>query len=280
MNDYIIAIDQGTTSSRAIVFDTDFRNLATGQQEFQQHFPDSGWVEHEPEDIWDTTVLTARSAMDKAGAAARDIAAIGITNQRETTLIWDRDTGKPIHRAIVWQDRRTVPMCERLKAHGLEPIFSEKTGLLLDPYFSGTKIAWLLNKVPAARARAEAGKLAFGTVDSFLLWRLTGGKAHVTDASNASRTLLWNLQQRDWDPWLCELFDVPVDLLPECRPVCSNHNRMVNSGIPITAVNGDQTAALYAHGQPEGDTILVNIGTGAFVLLPTGKDDAVSETQL
>ena len=214
MKDYVIAIDQGTTSSRAIVFDTDFRIVATGQREFEQHFPNSGWVEHEPEDIWDTTVATVREAITKAGVRAGDIAAIGITNQREPALIWDRDTGKPIHRAIVWQDRRTVPMCERLKAHGLEPIFSEKTGLLLDPYFSGTKIAWLLNKVPGARARAEAGKLAFGTVDSFLLWRLTGGKAHVTDASNASRTLLYNIRDNAWDEELLKILEIPDSLLP------------------------------------------------------------------
>ena len=207
MKNYVIAIDQGTTSSRAIVFDTNFRIVATGQQEFQQHFPDSGWVEHEPEDIWNTTVVTVRQAMDKAGVSAGDIAAIGITNQRETTLIWDRDTGKPIHRAIVWQDRRTAPMCERLKADGLEPTFSEKTGLLLDPYFAGTKIAWLLDNVNGARARAEAGRLAFGTVDSFLLWRLTGGKAHVTDASNASRTLLYNIRDNAWDEELLKILE-------------------------------------------------------------------------
>jgi glycerol kinase len=214
MKDYVIAIDQGTTSSRAIVFDTDFRIVATGQREFEQHFPDSGWVEHEPEDIWDTTVATVREAIAKAGVTAGDIAAIGITNQRETTLIWDRDTGKPIHRAIVWQDRRTAAMCERLKEDGLEPTFSEKTGLLLDPYFSGTKIAWLLDKVPGARARAKAGKLAFGTVDSFLLWRLSGGMAHVTDASNASRTLLYNIRDNAWDEELLKILEIPDSLLP------------------------------------------------------------------
>ena len=284
MKDYIIAIDQGTTSSRAIVFDTDFRNLATGQQEFQQHFPDSGWVEHEPEDIWDTTVLTVRAAMDKAGAAASDIAAIGITNQRETTLIWDRDTGKPIHRAIVWQDRRTTPLCERLKADGVEPKFSAKTGLLLDPYFAGTKIAWLLDNVPGARARAMAGKLAFGTVDCFLIWRLTGGKVHVTDASNASRTLLYNICDNAWDEELLEILDIPASLLPEVKDCADDFGEtapeLFGGAIPIRGVAGDQQAALIGQACFERGTIKSTYGTGCFAVLNTGDELVHSQNRL
>jgi glycerol kinase len=284
MKDYIIAIDQGTTSSRAIVFDTDFRNLATGQQEFQQHFPDSGWVEHEPEDIWNTTVLTMRAAMDKVGASAGDIAAIGITNQRETTLIWDRDTGKPIHRAIVWQDRRTAPLCERLKADGVEPTFSAKTGLLLDPYFAGTKIAWLLDNVPGARARASAGKLAFGTVDSFLLWRLTDGKVHVTDASNASRTLLYNIRENAWDQELLEILNVPDSLLPEVKDCADNFGEtapaLFGSAIPIRGVAGDQQAALIGQACFERGTIKSTYGTGCFAVLNTGDQLVHSQNRL
>jgi glycerol kinase len=284
MNDYVIAIDQGTTSSRAIVFDTDFRNLATGQQEFQQHFPDSGWVEHEPEDIWDTTVLTVRSAMDKAGAAARDIAAIGITNQRETTLIWDRETGKPIHRAIVWQDRRTTPLCERLKADGMEPTFIAKTGLLLDPYFAGTKIAWLLDNVPGARARATAGKLAFGTVDCFLIWRLTGGKVHVTDASNASRTLLYNICDNAWDEELLQILNIPASLLPEVKDCADDFGEtapeLFGAAIPIRGVAGDQQAALIGQACFERGTIKSTYGTGCFAVLNTGDELVHSKNRL
>lgn len=203
MAKYVLAIDQGTTSSRAILFDANCQLASVCQKEFEQHFPQSGWVEHEPENIWDTTLETAREAISKAGAAAGDIAAIGITNQRETTLVWDRETGKPIHRAIVWQDRRTADTCTKLKATGHEESFTAKTGLLLDPYFSGTKVAWILDNVDGARAKAEAGQLAFGTVDAFLLWRLTGGKVHATDATNASRTLMYDIHEGAWseDLW-------------------------------------------------------------------------------
>ena len=284
MKDYVIAIDQGTTSSRAIVFDTDFRMVATGQREFEQHFPDSGWVEHEPEDIWDTTVATVREAIAKAGVSAGDIAAIGITNQRETTLIWDRDTGKPIHRAIVWQDRRTAPMCERLKADGLEPIFSKKTGLLLDPYFAGTKVAWLLNKVPGARARAAAGKLAFGTVDSFLLWRLTGGKAHVTDASNASRTLLYNIRDNAWDEELLKILEIPDSLLPVVKDCADDFGEttpeLFGAAIPIRGAAGDQQAALIGQACFERGTIKSTYGTGCFVVLNTGEELVRSQNRL
>ena len=211
---HILAIDQGTTSSRAIIFDANTAIIAVAQQEFPQHFPASGWVEHEPEDLWDTTLAVCREAMAKAGVAASDLAGIGITNQRETTLVWDRKTGKAIHRAIVWQDRRTAERCAALKAEGHEPLVAQKTGLLLDPYFSGTKIAWILDHVPGARARAERGELAFGTVDSFLLWRLTGGAVHATDATNASRTLLYDIHQGAWDDALLEVFGGPRAMRP------------------------------------------------------------------
>ncbi len=213
----VLALDQGTTSSRAIVFGPDLAILGQGQREFAQHYPASGWVEHDPEDIWRTTVETARQALAAAGLAAGDIAAIGITNQRETCLVWDRRTGKPIHRAIVWQDRRTAGMCRDLKERGHEPMVTAKTGLLLDPYFSATKIAWLLDNVEGARARAEAGHLAFGTVDTFLLWRLTGGRVHATDATNASRTLLYDIAKGAFDDDLLRLFGVPRSMLPQVR---------------------------------------------------------------
>jgi glycerol kinase len=284
MNDHIIAIDQGTTSSRAIVFDRTLRMLATSQQEFEQHFPDSGWVEHEPEDIWKTTVATVRLALDGAGLSSKDIAAIGITNQRETALIWDRETGKPIHRAIVWQDRRTAAQCEELRAQGLEPTFSEKTGLLLDPYFSGTKIAWLLDKVPGARARAEAGKLAFGTVDAFLLWRLTGGRVHTTDATNASRTLLYNIRDNAWDDELLDILDIPASLLPDVKDCADDFGEttpeLFGSAIPIRGVAGDQQAALIGQACFERGMIKSTYGTGCFAVLNTGDELVRSQNKL
>ena len=214
---YILAIDQGTTSSRAILFDGDMRVTAMAQEEFAQHYPASGWVEHDPSDLWTTTAATCRAAMEKAGIKADDIAGIGITNQRETTLIWDRKTGKPIHNAIVWQDRRTAALCQKLRDDGHEPTVTNRTGLLLDPYFSGTKVAWLLDNVEGARARADAGELAFGTVDSWLIWNLTGGKAHVTDATNASRTLLYDIRKGRWSKTMCDMLGIPMSLLPEVR---------------------------------------------------------------
>src|SRR6202795_2473910 len=206
---FVLAIDQGTTSSRAIAFRSDIPSAPPAQAEFAQHFPASGWVEHEPEDIWTSTIATCREALKKATVTAKDIAAIGITNQRETTVVWDRATGTAIHRAIVWQDRRTADICARLKAEGHEPAITGKTGLIIDPYFSGTKVAWLLDYVPGARARADRGELMFGTVDSYLLWRLTGGKVHATDATNASRTLLLDIHQGRWDNRLLSLLGVP-----------------------------------------------------------------------
>ena len=214
MATHILAIDQGMTSSRAIVFRSDISIAAQAQQEFQQHFPASGWVEHEPEDIWTSTLATCREAMSNANVAASDIAAIGITNQRETTVVWDRATGQPIHRAIVWQDRRTASICESLKAAGHQPAVQDKTGLLLDPYFSATKVAWILDNVPGARNRAERGELAFGTVDSFVAWHLSAGQRHIIEATNAGRTLLFNLDTQDWDDELLALFNVPRGMLP------------------------------------------------------------------
>lgn len=284
MNKHIIAIDQGTTSSRAIVFDENIRAVSTGQQEFQQHFPDSGWVEHDPEDIWNTTLATVREAMGRARLAARDIAAIGITNQRETTLVWDRETGLPIHRAIVWQDRRTASLCERLKAEGVEPTVSERTGLLLDPYFAGTKIAWLLDNVPGARARAEAGKLAFGTVDSFLLWRLTGGQVHATDATNASRTLLYNIRDNSWDEELLRIFKVPASLLPQVKDCADDFGETASEHfggpIAIRGVAGDQQAALIGQACFGRGMIKSTYGTGCFAVLNTGDDLVRSQNRL
>ncbi len=214
---HILAIDQGTTSSRAILFDASLRPVAAAQEEFPQHYPRPGWVEHDPADLWSTVAGTARAAIEKAGIKADEIAAIGITNQRETTLIWDRATGQPIHPAVVWQDRRTADTCAALKAAGHEPMITERTGLLLDPYFSGTKVKWLLDHVEGAREREQRGELAFGTVDTWLIWNLTGGKVHATDATNASRTLIYNIARGKWDADICALLDIPLSLLPEVR---------------------------------------------------------------
>src|SRR6516162_5769164 len=245
---FVLAIDQGTTSSRAIVFRSDISIAAIAQQEFPQHFPASGWVEHEPDDIWTSTVITCRDALEKAGLKAKDIAAIGITNQRETTVVWDRTTGKAVHRAIVWQDRRTANICAKLKSEGHEPAISAKTGLIIDPYFSGTKVAWILDQVPGARERAMRGELLFGTVDCYLLWRLTGGKVHATDATNASRTLLFNIHTGEWDDDLLALLGVAKSMLPD---VCDSSAAfgmtdpdLFGAAIPIYGIAGDQQAAL------------------------------------
>src|SRR3954465_5849860 len=244
---FVLAIDQGTTSSRAIVFRSDISIAAVAQQEFPQHFPASGWVEHEPDDIWSSTVITCRAALEKAGLTAKDIAAIGITNQRETTVVWDRATGKAVHRAIVWQDRRTADICVRLKSDGHEPAITAKTGLIIDPYFSGTKVAWILDQVPGARARAERGELMFGTVDSYLLWRLTGGKVHATDATNASRTLLFNIHSGEWDEELLKILRVPRSMLPEVKDSSAKFGdsllELFGGSIAISGIAGDQQAA-------------------------------------
>jgi len=284
MQKFILAIDQGTTSSRAIIFDKDRRIAGVGQKEFTQHFPQDGWVEHDPEEIWDSVVWSVKTAIKQAGIAAGDIAAIGITNQRETVLIWDRQTGKPIHNAIVWQDRRTSSLCARLKQDGHEKLVTRKTGLLLDPYFSGTKVKWLLDKVKGARKRAEKGELAFGTVDSFLIWRLTGGKVHATDATNAGRTLLFDIGRNQWDEQLCDLLDVPMAVLPEVKD-CADDFGVTEAGlfgaaIPILGVAGDQHAATIGQACFEPGMVKSTYGTGCFALLNTGTDMVRSKNRL
>ena len=281
---HIIAIDQGTTSSRAIVFDADMRVRATAQQEFPQHFPQSGWVEHDPEDIWTTVTSSVRGAIDRAGLTSADVAAIGITNQRETTLLWDRTTGAPLHRAIVWQDRRTAPLCARLKAEGHEPFFTERTGLLVDPYFSATKLSWLLDEIPGARARAERGELAFGTVDTFLIWRLTGGKVHATDATNAARTMLFNIHSQTWDEDILRLLSIPRALLPEVRDCAADYGTtrpdLFGRAIPILGVAGDQQAATIGQACFQPGMVKSTYGTGCFALLNTGHEVLQSRNRL
>ena len=280
----LLAIDQGTTSSRAIVFRDDITIAAIAQAEFPQHFPASGWVEHEPEDIWRSTLITCREALAKAGAAARDIAAIGITNQRETVLVWDRATGQAIHRAIVWQDRRTADSCARLKAEGHEATVTAKTGLIIDPYFSGTKIAWILDQVPDARSRAARGELLFGTVDCYLLWRLTGGRVHATDATNASRTLLFNIHTGAWDDDLLRLLNVPKSLLPEVRDSSTHygdtHPDLFGGAIAIRGIAGDQQAATVGQACFSPGMMKSTYGTGCFALLNTGEKPVASTNRL
>lgn len=284
MGNFILAIDQGTTSSRAIVFDGSLKVVGVGQQEFQQQYPQPGWVEQDPEDIWLTTLETCRIALDRAGIAARDLAGIGIANQRETTVVWERGTGKPIHRAIVWQDRRTADVCARLKADGAEAMVSARTGLLLDPYFSGTKLAWLLDQVPGARARAEKGELAFGTIDTFLLWRLTGGKVHATDATNASRTMLLDIHSGAWDEELLKLVRVPAAVLPK---VCDSSGELgitdaavLGAAVPIRGIAGDQQAATVGQACFKPGMMKSTYGTGCFALLNTGPQAVPSKNRL
>ena len=281
---HILAIDQGTTSSRAIVFDAGLKVVAVAQQEFAQHFPASGWVEHDPEDLWSSVVATARAAIAKAGIAARDIVAIGITNQRETVIVWDRVSGKPIHRAIVWQDRRTADDCAALKAAGHEAMITARTGLLLDPYFSATKVAWLLDHVAGARARAARGELAFGTVDSFLIWKLTGGRVHATDATNAARTMLYNIRDGRWDADLCALLRVPMALLPEVHDCAADFGRteaaLFGGEIPILGVAGDQHAATLGQACFAPGMMKSTYGTGCFALLNTGDQMVTSRNRL
>jgi glycerol kinase len=284
MGSFVLAIDQGTTSSRAIIFDETMAVVTIAQKEFTQHYPASGWVEHDPQEIWDTTVWSIRTALEQAGLSASDIAAIGITNQRETVLIWDRETGEPIHNAIVWQDRRTAKMCARLRKDGVEPVFARKTGLILDPYFSGTKISWLLDKVKGARKRAEAGKLMAGTIDTFLIWRLTGGKAHVTDATNASRTLLFNIEKNCWDKELLKILDVPAALLPEVKDCAAEFGTtrkdLFGASISILGVAGDQQAATIGQACFEPGMMKSTYGTGCFALLNTGDKLVRSKNRL
>jgi len=279
----ILALDQGTTSSRAIVFDHDGAIKAVAQKEFRQIFPKAGWVEHDAQEIWASQIGVAVEALGRAKLKARDVTAIGITNQRETTIIWDRATGDPVHHAIVWQDRRTAEFCEQLKAGGAGRLVQDKTGLLIDAYFSASKIRWLLDHVPGARDRAAAGRLAFGTVDSWLIWKLTGGKLHVTDASNASRTMLFNIHTQRWDDELLRLFDVPAAILPEVRASSEVYGQAVEPGItdvPIAGVAGDQQAALFGQMCRQPGMSKNTYGTGCFLLQNIGPTPAASHQQL
>ena len=280
MPDYLIAIDQGTTSTRAIVFDAALAPVASAQQELRQIYPAPGLVEHDPEEIWSATLATVRAAMARAGAEARDIAALGITNQRETTIIWDRATNRPIHNAIVWQDRRTADRCAALRQD--EPMIAARTGLLLDPYFSATKIGWLLDHVEGARVAAREGRLAFGTVDSFLLWRLTGGKVHASDATNASRTLLLDIHRGSWDAELCRLFDVPEALLPQVRDCAGDFGTTELFGRPIRilGIAGDQQAAMVGQGCFAPGMVKSTYGTGCFALINTADQPVASKNRL
>jgi len=279
---YILALDQGTTSSRAIVFDHAGSIVSVAQKEFRQIFPTPGWVEHDPRDIWSSQAGVAAEALTKANVAARDVAAIGITNQRETTLVWDRATGEPIANAIVWQDRRTAGICDRLKARKLDRVIRRKTGLVVDAYFSGTKVQWLLENVKGAKARARAGELAFGTVDSWLVWNLTGGRVHVTDASNASRTMLFDIGKGAWDDELLKIFGVPRSMLPQ---VCSSsevygETNLLGAPIPIAGIAGDQQAALFGQACTKPGMAKNTYGTGCFMLMNTGTKRIASKNNL
>ncbi|MCW8844161.1 MAG: glycerol kinase GlpK [Rhodobacteraceae bacterium] len=279
---FVLAIDQGTTSSRAIVFDGKMQIVGLAQQEFAQHFPTSGWVEHDAEEIFDSVVATCRVAMEKAGVTADEIAAIGITNQRETTVVWNKETGRPVHRAIVWQDRRTAEFCSELKGLGHEAEITAKTGLLLDPYFSGTKLRWILKEVQGAKERA--GGLLFGTIDSYLIWRLTGGKVHATDATNASRTMLYDIHNGAWSKEICDLLEVPMAMLPDVRDCADDYGEtdptLFGTPIPIRGVAGDQQAAMIGQACFTKGMMKSTYGTGCFALLNTGTEAVVSQNRL
>jgi glycerol kinase len=281
---HILAIDQGTTSTRAIVFDGAMKVVATAQQEFPQHFPQSGWVEHNPEDLWTTTLATSRAALERAGIAASDVTAIGITNQRETVVVWDKATGVPIHNAIVWQDRRTADACRALRDAGHEAMINQRTGLLIDPYFSSTKLAWILNHVNGARDRAAKGELLFGTVDSFLIWNLTGGAAHVTDATNAARTMLYDIHKGRWSQTICDLLDIPMAMLPEVKDCAADFGvtqaDLFGHPIPILGVAGDQQAATVGQACFSPGMVKSTYGTGCFALLNTGDTAVTSKNRL
>ncbi|SMF75015.1 glycerol kinase [Xaviernesmea oryzae] len=284
MAGYVLAIDQGTTSTRAIVFDGEMKIAGIGQKEFTQIFPKPGWVEHDPEEIWESVLWTVRQALKEARIEASGIAAIGITNQRETVVVWERETGKPIHNAIVWQDRRTASYCDKLKRQGLEKLFNRRTGLLLDPYFSGTKLSWMLANVKGARARAAKGELCFGTIDTFLIWRLTGGKSFVTDATNASRTLIYNIADNRWDEDLLETLRIPAAMLPEVKDCADDFGitdkNLFGAAIPILGVAGDQQAATIGQACFEPGMLKSTYGTGCFAVLNTGKDMCRSKNRL
>ena len=281
---YILAIDQGTTSTRAILFDDQMQVAGRAQQEFPQHFPQAGWVEHDPEDLWNSTIETCRRVMAELDITAADIAAIGITNQRETTVVWDRKTGKAIHNAIVWQDRRTTSICETLRVAGHEPMISQQTGLLLDPYFSGTKLSWILDRVPGSRDLAAKGDLLFGTVDSFLIWRLTGGASHVTDATNAARTLMYDIRQGEWSAEICNLLNVPMAMLPEVKDSAADFGvtqaEFLGGEIPILGVAGDQQAATIGQACFQPGMMKSTYGTCCFALLNTGDTPVASKNRM
>lgn len=280
----LMSIDQGTTSSRAMLFEKDGSTFAVSQKEFKQYYPHSGWVEHDPEEIWETTLLTCKQVLRDAANANRKVAAIGITNQRETTLVWDRKNGKPIYPAIVWQDRRTADHCRELQAAGHSDLVSNKTGLLLDPYFSGTKVAWILNNVDGARALADKGELAFGTIDTFLMWRLTNGSVHATDSTNAGRTLLFNIHDNCWDPQLCSMLDIPMSLLPEVHDsaanFCTTNKDILGVELPVAGVAGDQHAASIGQVCFQPGMIKSTYGTGCFMMLNTGTKAIPSTNKL
>ena len=284
MSQFILALDQGTTSSRAIVFAHDGSVRARAQKEFTQYFPQPGWVEHDALELWATQSGVMQEALSSAGIRASDVAAIGITNQRETTLIWDRETGQPIHNAVVWQDRRTAPYCDELRAAGHEALFQARTGLVLDAYFSGTKVRWLLEHVPGARAKAEAGELAFGTIDSWLVYKLTDGELHITDASNASRTLLYNIHTGEWDDDLLELLGIPRSLLPEVRNSSEVYGQtsagLLGAQVPIAGIAGDQQAATFGQACLDVGMAKNTYGTGCFMLLNTGREAVDSQHRL
>ncbi|MDQ7949436.1 MAG: glycerol kinase GlpK [Pedobacter sp.] len=284
MGNYILALDQGTTSSRAIVFNHDGEIIALAQKEFTQIYPQAGWVEHDPLEIWTTQLAVATEVIAKAGLSANDINAIGITNQRETTVVWDRETGLPIHNAIVWQDRRTAAFCDEIKNNGLAPVIQEKTGLVIDAYFSATKARWILENVPGARAKAEAGQLAFGTVDSWLIWKLTDGKTHVTDVSNASRTLLYNIHTLQWDQELLSTFDIPASMLPEVRSSSEIYGEtaenVLAAKIRIAGIAGDQQSALFGQLCTAPGMVKNTYGTGCFMLMNIGKVPKISKNNL
>ncbi|WOI57603.1 glycerol kinase GlpK [Palleronia sp. LCG004] len=281
---HILAIDQGTTSTRAILFDGDMRITASAQEEFEQHFPSSGWVEHEADDLWETTAATCRAAIEKAGIEPGKIQGIGITNQRETVVVWEKSTGRPIHRAIVWQDRRTSEICQELRAKGYEDQVIEKTGLLLDPYFSGTKLKWILDNVDGARDRARKGELLFGTVDTWLIWHLTGGKSHVTDATNACRTLLYDIYKGRWSTTIAKMLDIPMEMLPEIRDTADDfgvtRGDLFGAEIPILGVAGDQQAATIGQACFKPGMLKSTYGTGCFALLNTGDTPVKSSHRL
>ncbi|SDS47925.1 glycerol kinase [Halopseudomonas litoralis] len=284
MPNHLLAIDQGTTSSRAMVFDAHCHSVSVAQQEFAQYFPHDGWVEHDPEEIWQSVVTVVRAALEQANLSVSDILGIGITNQRETTLLWDAETGEAVYPAIVWQDRRTAAFCDLLQAEGHESLVSQRTGLLIDPYFSATKLRWLLDNVDGARERAERGELRFGTVDSFLLWRLTGGRVHRTDATNASRTMLFNIHDQQWDQELLQLLDIPPSLLPEVLDNAADFGHtdadLFGASLPISAMAGDQQAALVGQACFTPGSVKSTYGTGCFMVMNTGDQPVTSSHRL